>query len=220
MRTFLRLGAMLAAAIVLGSAASAGSSPVANLSLPGGAAYVFPFPDGYCPATTGMYADKAKQTAAGDTTNLTDAAYYPCAEMAANGPTSSWGMLKTPREFAANGNYTREAVIAELGSGLNPALLKKINDLATQVGQHKLAGAAASPAIDPAALLVDTNAVYSGGTLKTQSGAMVAAVYATTVVRKRIFLLYLFKNYQDARDIPMLLSKVQAATVKFVKANS
>jgi len=139
---------------------------------------------------------------------------------AANGATSSWGMLKTPREFAANGSYTREAVIAEIGSGINPALLKKINDLAAQIGQHKLAGAAASPAIDPAGLLVDANAVYSGGTLKTQSGAMVAAVYATTVVRKRIFLLYLFKNYRDARDIPMLLAKVQAATVKFIKANS
>jgi hypothetical protein len=68
----------------------------------------------------------------------------------------------------------------------------------------------------------DANAAYMGGTVTVDDPAgerLIACAYATTVVKDRVFLLYLFEPYRDPRDITALLAQVKTATADFVAAN-
>ncbi len=221
------LVASLACALFLpvssSAAWAAGDGGTVAFSLPG-VDFVFPFPDGYC-APTGRYDAQARITAAADHTNLTDVSYYRCEEMAAGAVSTRWGMLKTPMAMLNSAGTTRAALIDYLKTQINPDDMKKLladgAKLANE-GVHQTLGEGANLTADLKALDADANAAYMGGTvaISADSGQrLVACVYATTIVKDRVFLLYLFQRYNDPRDIVDLLAIVRTSTAKFVAAN-
>jgi hypothetical protein len=211
-----RIGVALAFVAVLAHGARA--SDTVPFSLPG-ISYKFPLPAGYC-LPTGPYAVQADHAAAADQVNQTDVAYYICSEMAAKSATSGWGMLKTPKALLSSSPGTRELVIDYFRKQVNPGDLAKMNLESARLankGLHDVGEGSVSLDLRP--LDTDDIAAYMGGTVKVGDGRLVACAYATTVVKDRAFLLYLFRPYKDARDITQLLAQVRVATADFVRAN-
>ena len=198
------------------------SSDTATFSLPG-IEYKFSFPDGYCLAT-GIYDTQAKIAASADHDNLTDISFYVCDDMASNVAPSSWGMIKTPLGGINAGGTTRQQIIGYYKSQINPADLKKLMDDSAKgatEGIHNVAPDV-DVTLDIKPVDSDENGGYMGGTI-TATGPggkkLIAGAAASTVVKDRVFLLYLFKPYTGPADITDLLAKVKDATAKFVALN-
>jgi hypothetical protein len=212
----IRAALVCAAMLWTGAAQAADTVP---FSLPG-IAFKFPLPAGYC-VPTGRYADQAAHAAAADETNRTDVSYYICSDMAANSATSGWGMLKTPNALVDKSGGSRAALIDYFSKLVKPADLAKMNAESARIASKGLhdVGEKGSVSLDLRPLDTDAIAAYMGGTVTIGSGKLVACAYATTVVKDRVFLIYLFRPYTDARDITQLLAQVRVTTAAFVRAN-
>lgn len=196
----------------------------ATFSLPGGS-FKAPVPEGYC-VPTGEYDANAKITAAADTANLTDISFTGCAEMQAGLDQVTWAMIKTPLESLKESAGARHDVIDYFKNQIKPEDLKKWTDEAqtsTNAQAQTIYGKDLKIATEVKPLAADAFGAYLGGTISVDVAAdkkiLLTCVYGITVVNDRIFTLYFYSPYRDARDVVALLAKVQTATQAFVNAN-
>jgi hypothetical protein len=195
-----------------------------------GASFNVPLPDGYC-LPTPSYEAQFKLMAAADPANLTDISYVFCADEITGANMSTWGMIKTPLQTLQSNPGTRHDLIAQLKGAVHSDEMQKLltfntDDPATKdktnltaVFGPDIRGAAKFDELD-----YDDNGVYFGGTVtytSTSSDASYtsAGAYGVTIVNGRAFIIYVFKKYEDVRDIATVLAKVKAETSAFIAAN-
>lgn len=192
----------------------------------GGTAFVFPMPDGFC-LPTEQYDEAVRKLAAADSSNETMATVFSCHDMAAGAWPSLWGMLKTPRAGVVDSETPdRKALIAYFGSKIDQNALLHLNEAGSAVGSKDLSdalGKKVEAKADTKPLMTDDAAAYMGGTVMfTVSGnepIPVAIAFSLTVVKGKMFFLYMYRRYHDDSDILDLLQRVKAATGDFVAQN-
>ena len=218
------VAALLAAFVSDSVNATENAQQNATFSMPG-ADFNFPLPQGYC-LPQGVYETNAKITAAADRSNLTDLSFFGCDDMGSGGTLSTWGMVKTPFSAVNSTGNTRAELIASFKSVINPEDWAKINDAGGKKGTEGLqgvfgSGVGATLNIKP--LQTDSNGAYMGGLVKLTkpdgSDVTFACVASATVVKGRLFYVYLYAPYRGAADIIALLKIVRSATAAFLTAN-
>jgi hypothetical protein len=225
MKAFIGLILLALTGVVTSSTAFAqNTQKMGTFSFPG-ADFNVPLPAGYC-IPQGVYETKAKMVAATDTGNLTDLSFYSCADMDAGGRPTTWGMVKTPFAFMSVTNATRKELIDALSAKLDPDILQKMHDEIIKRGNtgiHNVVGDISISGLEMKPLSKDVNGVYFGGTVQYSASdhgqIQLTAVYSATVVKGRIFFLYLYGPYQSPGDVLSLLASLQAETAAFLSAN-
>lgn len=221
MKTVLRALALLP--MLLAAPAAFATDPPYTLSLPGVEAR-FPFPDGFCEAK-GVYVQQAAASQGFDHVNKTLVSYYLCADMEKTAPPTMWGNVKTPLALLDKPHVSRKATLDYFRTKVDPTyldrLMKTVTASANRDMHDQLGGASISLDVQP--LLVDDNAAYIGGKVAINDPdgpqIFISAVYATTVVKDRLFIIYLYKPFESPADIKLLLDTLRAQAAAFVVAN-
>jgi hypothetical protein len=190
-----------------------------------GAKFVLTLPAGYC-SPVGDYEAKTRIIAAADTTNLTDVSFIGCADMSA-GTLTTWGMLKTPMSAVNSTDARLQDLIDYFKPQINTDAMRAINDAASAEGSKRLQeifGSGKTVSLDMKPLAYDVHGIYFGGTVSVNDGSqpssLLTCVYAITVVKGRVFMLYLYTPYHDERDVVALMSAVEGSTAAFQDANA
>ena len=115
------LACALASLILISGPAALAQTPTPSATAPAqtdftvaGVTFHMSLPDGYC-FPFGRYVELARETAALDDRNMTDASFMKCDDMKKNVDPTSWGMLKTPLASIGKNVGTRAKLVAALG---------------------------------------------------------------------------------------------------------
>jgi hypothetical protein len=135
-------------------------------------------------------------------------------------------MLKTPMSTLNSADTKLQELIDYFKPQINTDAMKAINDAAGVAGTKRLQevfGSGKSVSLDMKPLAYDARGIYFGGTLTVNDGSgpsLLTCVYAMTVVKGRMFLLYLYAPYHDERDVLALMSAIEVSTAAFQDANA
>lgn len=222
----MRISWMIAAAMGLAMAGSAGAEPIRTTFELVGKTYNVTIPDGFCPLD-----DQTRPVfdtiAAADTQNLTDLTFVDCNLAKAEASQRRYGIFKTPKSTLLTVLPPRAELLKQFAGAITDGSMAKAMkdaDVSNQANKalKDTTGMDLHISGEPRFVEADEKAAYLVAAMSGGTGGDVhkfSMAGGLTEVNGRLIALYLYGPYESDADVARLLIQAKAQIARFIADN-